>query len=167
LRWARVKIVLEALETRRGMKADTPPGPFLKFAENVFGDEHDVCRAADEFVFGRFGLRDDKRENGGTVGRRDGDETFAGLEFGVVGEMEAELVHEEANAAVVVADEDVDALDAQVGVLRSGGSRAGGHGEIICEKACLPEREKWGTICSLAVKKDFAGLKPGTCTAPT
>lgn len=45
--------------------------------------------------------------------------------------MEAELVDEEADAAIVIAHEDVDALDAEVRMLRRGGGGAGGHGEII------------------------------------
>lgn len=52
------------------------------------------------------------------------------MEFGVVGEVKAKLVHEKTDAAVVVADENVDALDAKVG----GGPRRwsrSGHGEII------------------------------------
>ena len=79
-------IVLEALEAGRGMKADAAFGPFLKFGEDVFGDQDDVGGAADEFVFGRIGLGNDEGENRGTVGRGNGDEAFAGLEFGVVGE---------------------------------------------------------------------------------
>ena len=124
-------IVLEAFEAWSGVETDTAFGPFLKFGEDIFGDEDDIGGAADEFVFGGLGFRDDEGEDRGAVGRRNGNEAFAGLELGVVGEVEAELVHEEADAAVVVADKDVDALDAEVGMLRSGGSRAGGHGEII------------------------------------
>ena len=61
------------------------------------------------------------------VGRSNGDEAFAGLEFGVVGEVEAELVDVEAEATVLVADVDVDGVDAEVGrVVR--GWRGGGHG---------------------------------------
>jgi len=45
--------------------------------------------------------------------------------------MEAELVHEKTDAAVMVADEDVDALDAEMRLLWSGGSGGGGHGKII------------------------------------
>jgi len=112
-------VVLEAFETRSGMKADAALGPFLKFCEDVFGDKDDVRGAADELVFGSFGLGNDESENRGAVGRRDGDKAFAGLEFGVVGEVKAELVHEKTDAAVVVADEDVDALDAEVGGRRS------------------------------------------------
>ena len=127
---ARIGIVLEALEARRGMKADTAFGPFLKFCDDVFGDEDDIGGAADEFVFGGLGFRDDEGEDRGAVGRGNGNEAFAGLEFGVVGEMEAELVDEKADAAVVVADKDVDALDAEVGGGLWGWC-AGGHGEII------------------------------------
>jgi hypothetical protein len=50
------------------------------------------------------------------------------LEFGVVGEVEAELLDEEADAAIVVAHEDVDALDAKVRMRFCAGSRSGGHG---------------------------------------
>jgi hypothetical protein len=61
------------------------------------------------------------------VGWGYGDEAFAGLEFGVIGEVEAELVDVEAEAAILVADVDVDGVDAQVrrGLRGWGG---GGHG---------------------------------------
>jgi hypothetical protein len=48
------------------------------------------------------------------VGRGYGDEAFAGLEFGVVGKVEAELVDVEAKAAVLVANVDVDGVDAEM-----------------------------------------------------
>jgi hypothetical protein len=51
------------------------------------------------------------------------------LEFGVVGEVEAELLNEEADAAIVVAHEDVDALDAKVRMRFCAGSGTGGHAE--------------------------------------
>lgn len=105
------------------MKTDAAFGPFLKFGEDIFGNQDDMRRTADEFVFGSVGLGNDQGEDRGTVGRRDSDEAVAGLKLGVVGEMKAELVDEKADAAVVVADENVDALDAEV---RSGG-RSGRH----------------------------------------
>jgi hypothetical protein len=49
------------------------------------------------------------------------------LQFGIVGEVEAELLNEEADAAIVVAHEDVDALDAEVRVRFCAGSGTGGH----------------------------------------
>jgi hypothetical protein len=53
-----------------------------------------------------IGLGGDEREDGGAVWRRYGDQAFAGLELDVVGEVEAELVEVEAEAAVKIADED-------------------------------------------------------------
>ena len=47
------------------------------------------------------------------------DPALAGLHARVVGDVEAELVDEEAQAAVLVADEDVDAVNAQVGRRRT------------------------------------------------
>jgi len=112
------------------MKPHAAFGPFLKFGEDVFGDEDDVRGTADELLFGSVRLGNDESENRGTIGRRDGDQAITGLELGVVGEMETELLDEEADAAVVVADENVDALDAQMGRGLRGWS-GGGHGEII------------------------------------
>lgn len=116
LRWTRalLEIVFEALEAGSGVKADAALGPFLKFSYDIFSDEHDVGRTADELVFGSGWFRNDEGENRGTVGRSNSDEAFAGLQLGVVGEVKAELVNKEADATVVVAHEDVDALDAEV-----------------------------------------------------
>jgi hypothetical protein len=130
------------------MKADAAFGPFLKFGEDVFCDEDDVRGTADEFGFGRVRLRNDESENSGAVGRRDGDESVAGLQLGVVGKVETELVDEEADAAVVVADKNVDALDAEVGRGLRGWSR-GGHGEIIRGDA-REEKDYAGALRSTA-----------------
>jgi len=96
------------------IEADASLGPFLVFGEDVFGDESEARRAADEFEVERVGLGRDKREDGLAVRRGYGDEAFAGLQFGVVSEVEAELVDVEAEAAVLVADVDVDGVDAEV-----------------------------------------------------
>ena len=49
------------------------------------------------------------------------------MEADVVGQVEAQLIDVEAEAAVEVADEDLGGVDAEVG----GGCRRGRHGEII------------------------------------
>lgn len=108
------------------MKADAALGPFLKFTEHIFGDQNHVGGAADEFVFGGVGLGNNQSENSRAIRRGYGHEAFTGLELGIVGEMETKLINEKTDAAVVVAHEDVDALDAQMG---RHGTR--GHGEII------------------------------------
>ena len=112
---ARFGIELDAAEARCVIEAHAAFGPFLIFGEDVFGDEGQAGGAADEFEVEGVGLGGDQGEDGLAVGRGYGDEAFTGLEFGVVGEVEAELVDVEAQAAVLVADVDVDRVDAQMG----------------------------------------------------
>jgi len=115
------RIELDATEARGVLEADASFGPFLVFCEDVFGDEGQAGGAADEFEVERVGFGGDQGEDGLAVGRGYGDEALAGLEFGVVGEMEAELVNVEAEGAVLVADIDVDGVDAEVGGRRRNG----------------------------------------------
>ncbi len=106
---------LNAAQARSVIKADPAEGPLLIFRDDIFGDENDLRRTADEFVLERIGFGSDEGKNGGAVGRRYGDQAFAGLEAHVVGEVEAELVEVEAEAAVKIADEDLGGVDAEVG----------------------------------------------------
>jgi methylenetetrahydrofolate dehydrogenase (NADP+)/methenyltetrahydrofolate cyclohydrolase len=105
------------------------------------------------------------------------------LEFGVVGEVEAELVDVEAEAAVLVADVDVDGMDAEMGGRRRRGWGGGGHARDyktgrggaekdnaeaqgraearggVCAGRSLPEAAKWGTICYVWCADTIAGEK--------
>ena len=102
-------------------------GPFLEFGDDVLGDENDLGGAANELVLLGVGLGSDEGENGGAVGRGDGDEAVAGLKLGVVGEVETELIEVKAETAIEIANEDVDAVDAEVRAGLEGG-RGSGHG---------------------------------------
>jgi hypothetical protein len=127
---ARLEVELDAAEAGSILEADAALGPFLVFGEDIFGDEGDTGGAADELEVEGVGLGGDEPEDRLAVGRGDGDEAFAGLEFGVVGKVEAELIDVEAEAAVLVADVDGDGVDAEVGG-RIWGWCGSGHGEII------------------------------------
>ena len=96
------------------MKTHAAPRPFLKFRGDVFGDEDDLRGAADELVLLGVALGCDEREDGGAVGRRNADPALAGLHARVEGDVEAELIDEKAQAAVLVAHEDIDAVKAQM-----------------------------------------------------
>jgi hypothetical protein len=69
----------------------------------------------------RIWLGGNEGKNGEAVGRSDGDEAFPGLKLDVIGEVEAELVEVEAEAAIEIADEDLRGMDTEVG----GGLRRG------------------------------------------
>jgi len=108
-------IELDAAQARSVIEADAAERPLFVFGDDIFGDEDDLRGTADEFVLHGIGLGSDERKDGRTVGRSYGDEAFAGLELDVVGEVEAELVEVEAEAAVEIADEDLRGMDAEMG----------------------------------------------------
>jgi len=56
----------------------------------------------------------------GAIGWRYSDPAFTGLYTRVKGDVKAKLVNEKAKAAILVANEDVDAVKAQVGESRCG-----------------------------------------------
>jgi len=148
------RVEFDAAETRGVLEADAAARPFLIFDEDVFGDEGDAGRAADKFEVEGVGFGDDEREDGLAVGRSDGDEAFAGLKLGVVGEVEAELVDVEPEAAVLVADVDIDGVDAEVGMGPRGWCGSG-HGEIIRGDA-REEKDYAGTLRSSGGRMPFA-----------
>jgi len=113
LRW--LSLVADALQARRTVKADAALGPFEELGGDVFGDEDDLGGATDELVLSGAGLGGDQRENRGAVGRSNGDPAIAGLQVGVVGHMESELVEIKAQAAVLIAHENIDTVKAEVG----------------------------------------------------
>src|SRR6202022_507538 len=110
-----LRLVADALEAGRSLKANAALGPFEELGGDVLGDEDDLRGAADELVLFGAGLGGDQREDRGAIRRRAGDPAITGLQAGIVGHMEAELVDEKAQAAVLVADENVDAVKAQLG----------------------------------------------------
>jgi hypothetical protein len=152
-----------AAQARRVIEAHAAVGPFLIFGENVFRDERQAGGAADQLEVERVGLGRNQREDGLSVGRSHRNEAFAGLQFGIVSKVEAELVNIETHAAVLIAHVDVDRVDAQVG-RRLWGWCGGGHGKDYkmrrgndrtkekskrrgaCAGERLLEAAKWGTI---------------------
>lgn len=119
-------IELDAAEARSVIEADAAARPLFIFRDHIFGDEDDLRGTADELVLDRIWLGGNEGKNGGAVGRSDGDEAFPGLKLDVIGEVEAELVEVEAEAAVEITDEDLGGMDTQV----RGGIRGwcgGGH----------------------------------------
>ena len=122
-----LRLVANAFEARRSLEADASLRPFLEFCGDIFGNEDDLRRTADQLVLLGARLGSDKGKDGGAVGRGYADPAFAGLHASVVGDVEAELVDEEAKAAVLIADEDVNAVKAQVRGRRT--RREGAHGQ--------------------------------------
>jgi len=128
---------LDAAEAGSKLKMHATGRPLAELGEDVVGDEDNAGGTADEFELARVGRGGDEGKHRGAVGRSDGHEAFAGLEPGVVGEMEAEFVEVEAEGRVLTGYVDVDGVDAEV---RKWGR--GGHGEIIRERKAGRDGEK-------------------------
>lgn len=60
-------------------------------------------------------MRSDEREHGGPVGRSNGDPAFAGLKADVYNNAETKLVAIKGEAAVLVADVNIDGLKTEIG----------------------------------------------------
>src|SRR5277367_2229561 len=99
------------------MEAHAALAPFLELRDYIFGYQHCVFRAANQFVFFRLAFWGEEAENRVTIRRRDRDPTSRGFIVVVDYESEAKLIHVKPQAFILVADEDVDAEQAQVGVL--------------------------------------------------
>src|SRR5713101_721258 len=136
LRGAHVHLILEALQARRELEANSALAPFAVLDNHILGDKGDVSGLADELVLFRAGFWRDEGEVRGAVGRGDGYPATIGLNASVKDQLEAELIEVKAQAAVEIANVDRDRLKAQVRVLaiqaNSGAiyqlARRAGHG---------------------------------------
>src|SRR5260370_422503 len=146
MRGAHLHFILEALQARRKLEANSALAPFAELDDQIFGDKGDLCGLADELVLFRAGFWRDESEVRGTVGRGDGYPATTGLNAGIKDQLEAELIEVKAQAAVEIANVDRDRLEAQVWVLaiqaNSGAAnqlaRRVAHGVIIRRKSVLP-----------------------------
>ena len=118
-------IVLDASEARGDVKANAALDPLLEFGRHVLSDEHNLCRAADQLVLLGVRARNDERKDGRAVRGRNSHPTLARLEAGVEGDMKTEDVAIEMKAALLIADVNVDAVDAKIGTRAGGGTWVG------------------------------------------
>ncbi len=117
MRGAHVHLILEALQARRELEANSALAPFAVLGDYIFGDKGDRHGPADELVLLGAGLRLDEREVRGAIGGRDGYEATIGLNAGVKNQLETELINVEIQAEVEVANVNRNRLETQVRVL--------------------------------------------------
>src|SRR6266478_6138490 len=105
------------LHLRRMVKTNTAGAPFLELGEDVFGQEDDLSRAADKLAFIGAGFRSNEREHSGAIGGSDGERIFDGWERDIKGQAESQLIHVESPASLLVANENGNGSEAEVGVV--------------------------------------------------
>jgi len=102
---------------RRMVKTHAVAAPFLELGEDVFGQEDDLRRAADKLVFMGADFRSNERQHSGAIGGSDGERIFGGRERNTKGQAESQLIQVESPAALLVANENGNGSEAEVGVV--------------------------------------------------
>ena len=98
-------------------KSHTVCTPFVEFGGHIFGDEVDIGVATNQSVRVTVGLGLGQREAGIAVGGRDLNPSASGRENLVDDQAETELVGVETQASLLIANENHDKMQADVGVL--------------------------------------------------
>lgn len=109
------------LQLGRMMKADPALAPFLELGEDVFRQEDDPSGTANELVFVRVRHRSHQQKHGSAIGRSDSQRAVGRLQRGVRGQSESQLIQVESPAAILIANENGNASEADVVVLAMSG----------------------------------------------
>jgi hypothetical protein len=97
-------------------KADASTSPLAVGGHDIFGNKSNRGRLADQLVLVRFGIRRDESKHCRAVRRRNPNPSLSGLKAHIKGETESKLIHIESQAAVLIANENPDGVDAEVGI---------------------------------------------------
>ena len=84
---------------------------------DIFGYKGDRRGLADQLVLIRVGFRRDQRKHRGAVRRRNSYPALSGLKAHIKGEVEPELIYVEPQASVLIANKNVDRVNAEVGII--------------------------------------------------
>ena len=110
-------LILDTPETRNMTKANSALSPLTVGRHDIFRHKGDRRGLADQLVLIRVGFRRDQRKHGGAVRRRNSYPALSGLKAHIKGQVEAELIHVEPQASVLIADENIDRVHAEVGIV--------------------------------------------------
>jgi len=122
-------LISNAAEARRRAETNSAFAPFTVRLNDIFGDEGDARGSANQLVIGRIGIGLNHCEDSGAIGRRYGDPPVSRLETGIECQFEAKLIEVKAEAAFLIANEDVDTVKAEVRVRLLGGGRVAHRGD--------------------------------------
>src|SRR6266567_2918745 len=99
------------------LKADSAAAPLLEFGGDVFGDEVDLAIASDKLVYVGIGAGLGESDIGTAVRRTDLDPPATMLESLIHEQPEADLVQVETQTPLLIANEDHDEVQGEVGIL--------------------------------------------------
>src|ERR1700730_2750947 len=91
-------------------------GPFNKLGGDVFGDKYNLRAPPNQLVLRRIWPSSNQRKNRRAIRRRDRHPALTGLQPCIERQMKSQLLQIESQAAVLVANVDVDAVHPQIRV---------------------------------------------------
>jgi hypothetical protein len=100
----------------RVQEMNSPPVPLLVLRPDVLGHKDDLSGATNEAFVPGSGLGRDKRQDRGAVGRGEAYPTPGAFESKIDEEPEPELLHVKPQAAVLIANEDRNVMQAEMGI---------------------------------------------------
>ena len=110
-------LVLDASQAGSEEKTNAAPPPFFPFGNHILGNENNPCRPAYELVLLGFATRRDQCEDCRPIRWSDRHPSVSGLQPGVKGHPESELVHIESQASLLIANKNVDGVNSDEGGL--------------------------------------------------
>jgi hypothetical protein len=100
------------------LKPDSSRAPFAILRGNVFGDEYDLGVPANERTRFGVGLRGNQREHRTPVRWSNRNPALAGSKADIADQTEPKLIQVKSQTLILVADVDVDRVDAKVKLSR-------------------------------------------------
>ena len=98
-------------------KAHTATTPLAIGSHDIFGDKSNRSALTNQLVVIRVGLRCNQGDHCGAVWRRDSNPTLPGLKANIKGQIESKLIEIEPQASILIANEDIDRIDAEVATI--------------------------------------------------
>jgi hypothetical protein len=111
-------LVLDALQPRHILKPNSALAPFPIFGQNIFGNKDDLCGPADERALFGVGFRCDQRKHGTAIGRGDRYPALTRCKADIADQTEPQMVQVESQALILIANEDVNRVDTEMGMLQ-------------------------------------------------
>ena len=110
-------LILDPPQPRNMTKANPAFSPLAVGGDHVFRHKSHRSRLANELVLVRVGLRRDQGKHSRPIGRSNAHPSLSGLQADVIGQIESQLIYVKLQAAVLIANEDIDGINAEVGIL--------------------------------------------------
>lgn len=124
----------------RTVKSDPALAPFFEFGQHILGQKNNLSGPVYELLFFRIGFGSHQRESCSAIRGSNSQPAIARRKDGITGQGESKLVQIELEASILIANENTDSVQTEVGIhsirpettpMRPMGRKRGAHPRII------------------------------------